>query len=494
MVRTYSSTATGPSGVLVEIEASVQSGLPAMVITGLPGDIVKESRERIRACIAGLGFEIPSAKSTVHLSPAAAKKQGSQLDLGIALALLDAEKAIRLSGPLDRIGFLGELSLDGRIRGIHNALVLAEAILESKQVDHLFIPESNAAEVALLGKENITPVTSLPELIRILGSEIPSPPFHRDIPLPATLPIKENEAGLFDSIIGQPIAKRALEVALAGNHHLLLVGPPGVGKSLLASAAPSLLPPLSRGELIELVRNQGYIDFSDSLLGLRPFRTPHHSISPAALLGGGSGTVLGGEVSLAHAGILFLDELPEFRKDALEGLREPLQSGEIHLHRVGTSLRLPARFVLIAAMNPCPCGYAFQTHRRCVCPPQKAFAYRKRVSGPLFDRMDLCVVLSPSTNEMGNFGSTHAEVRQAIARVRAIQAKRDSALDLRAALPEEARAWLRTLQENEFPSYRSIDKTLRVARTIADLDNQTKVSTDHLREAWSLRCRDFSIV
>ncbi len=494
MVRTYSSTATGPSGVLVEIEASVQSGLPAVVITGLPGDIIKESRERIRACIAGLGFQIPSAKSTVHLSPAAAKKQGSQLDLGIALALLDAEKAISLSSSLHRKGFLGELSLDGRIRGVQNALVLAEAILKSEQVDHLFIPESNAAEVALLGKENITPVASLPELIRLLGAQAPLPPFQSAFSLPAAFSTAHNGAGPLDTVRGQPIAKRALEVALAGGHHLLLVGPPGVGKSLLASAAPSLLPPLSRQELIELVRNQGYVDFSDSLLGIRPFRTPHHSISPAALLGGGSGAVLSGEVSLAHAGILFLDELPEFRKDALEGLREPLQSGEIHLHRVGASLRLPARFVLIAAMNPCPCGYAFQTHRRCVCPPQKAFAYRKRVSGPLFDRMDLCVVLSPASDEEENFGVTHAKVRESVARVRAIQAQRAPAPDLRASLPPDAQSWLRSLQKREHPSYRSIDKTLRVARTIADLERQTEISADHLREAWSLRCRDFSNV
>jgi magnesium chelatase family protein len=494
MVRTYSSTATGPSGVLVEIEASVQSGLPAVVITGLPGDIVKESRERIRACIAGLGFQIPSAKSTVHLSPAAAKKQGSQLDVGIALALLDSEKAISLPSPLNRIGFLGELSLDGRIRGVQNALVLAEAILKGEQVDHLFIPESNAEEVALLGKENITPVASLPELIRLLGSQNPLPSFQPVFSFPEARPSVENETGPLDAVLGQPIAKRALEVALAGEHHLLLVGPPGVGKSLLASAAPSLLPPLSRPELIQLVRNQGYVDFSDSLLGTRPFRSPHHSISSAALLGGGSGTVLGGEVSLAHAGVLFLDELPEFRKDALEGLREPLQSGEIHLHRVGTSLRLPARFVLIAAMNPCPCGYAFQAHKRCVCPPQKAFAYRKRVSGPLFDRMDLCVVLNPSSEYETKSEVTHSKVRESIARVRTVQAQRNPTQDLRASLGEEAQSWIRSLQKREFPSYRSIDKTLRVARTVADLEGESEISIDHLREAWSLRCRDFSKV
>lgn len=495
VARTLSSTHQGPDGSVVEIQASLQKALPTIVITGLPGDIVRESRERIRACLGSLGFEVPSERLVVHLSPATEKKQGSQLDLGIAVAMLVCENKVQ--GSVDGVGFLGELSLDGRVRAVRGALALAEALLNVRGVERVFLPRENLLEASLLGSSKFVPVESLSQVLEVLSGRAPAPSYPLEPPPQQSVCLSEP----LDRIQGQRLAKRALQIALAGRHHLLLVGPPGVGKSLLAQSAPFLMPALSRPELIELVKNQGF--YKPGPL-TRPFRSPHHSVSAAGLLGGGTGLVQSGEVTLAHTGVLFLDELPEFRKDVLEGLREPLQAGEISLIRVGSRVTLPSRFLLIGAMNPCPCGYDCDPHRRCLCPPGKAAAYRRRLSGPLYDRIDLCVFLTTPTRPLENVESDHARIRDSIARVHDLQAERygkpgtlngDCEVDILEGpfhLDTESREWIEALCVREYLSFRSLHKTIRVARTIADLERLDSIGVDQLREAWEFRCRDLS--
>ena len=310
-----------------------------------------------------------------------------------------------------------------------------------------------------------------------------------------------------DSVVGQGLAKRALQIALAGRHHLLFVGPPGVGKSMIAGCAPSLLPPLDPDELVEVVKNYNQ-SHSERMLSLRrPFRSPHHTISSSAFLGGGSGIVVPGEVTLAHAGVLFLDEFPEFCRDVIEGLREPMQTGEIHLHRIGHALTLPARFTLIAAMNPCPCGHSLDPSSRCTCPADKIRAYRKRISGPILDRMDLCVVLGsprkasyqPASLSHGKLASS---IRSSIHGALEVQRRRYSGLGKRLQngdhsvvmgselfqLEAAEKAWLDRLLDDGRLSFRSAAKIMKVARTIADLAGQEKIGAAHIQEAWGLRC------
>jgi magnesium chelatase family protein len=496
LAKTFSATHQGIHGAVIAIEASRQRSLPQIHITGLPGEIIRESQERVRACLTNLGFEVPSARIVVHLSPASARKQGSQFDLAIALGVLSAEGLLG-DLQLGEYAFLGELSLDGRIQRVSGALALVQALDGWKAVKTILVPAANAWESGLLESPKIRLVETLPEVLDFLRGKNDLPRGGPGVPSAEDGP---QDAGL-DKVLGQKLAKRALQVALAGNHHLLLIGSPGVGKSLLAQCAPSLLPALERDELIDVVKARHLLPTPESVRWKRPFRSPHHSISAAALLGGGSGVVVPGEVTLAHHGILFLDEFPEFRRDVIEGLREPLQNGHIHIHRIGQALELPARFTLIAAMNPCPCGYALSSGpRRCICPPTKMAAYRKRVSGPILDRLDLAMVLSsPRKNEWAPSGIGHAEVRESIRAARAIQAERyggkgyngDAVVDFSGEvfrLGEPERRLLDVLYEEAGLNFRSLHKIARVARTVADLAGHAQIQLPDLQEAWGLRC------
>jgi len=359
--RTFSATLSGISGVVIEVEAARQNALPQIHITGLPGEIIKESRERVRACLNHLGFDVPSSRLVVNLSPAGARKQGSQFDLAIAVSVLMAEGFLK-NVRSERLALLGELSLDGRVLRVPGVMGLIEPFEARDDIDMVLVPRENLWEANLMGSRKARPIRHIAEVIEFLSGKREIP-IEKAVPPEAKKPIPQVH---LDDVIGQHLAKRSLQIALAGHHHLLFLGTPGVGKSLLASCAPSLLPPLLSDDWTEVVKNFTYCPDQRPADRVPPFRAPHHSISGAGLLGGGSGFVIPGEVTLAHAGILFLDELPEFRSDVIDGLREPLQVGTIQLNRIGHAIQLPAKFILIAAMNPCPCGYS-SVERRCHC-------------------------------------------------------------------------------------------------------------------------------
>jgi len=502
--KTFSATLQGIDGLVIEVEAVSQKSLPQIHITGLPGDVIRESRERVRACLVNLGFDIPSSRLVIHLSPASARKQGSQFDLAIAMGVLVSEGML-FDSDLSAFAFLGELSLDGRIQPIPGAVALIEALEREPQIKTILLPQGNEWEAGLASRGKVKLVNNIVEVIDFIRGKM-------TLESATTLPKVPQSLGVvpnIDLVRGQSLAKRAMQIALAGRHHLLLVGPPGVGKSLLAGCAPALLPPLADEEMIEIVKNYSLLFDPKTFNFRRPFRSPHHSVSASALLGGGSGQVIPGEVTLAHGGVLFLDEFPEFRRDVVEGIREPLQSGEIHLHRIGHALRLPARFTLIAAMNPCPCGYSLSPQVRCRCPVEKIRGYRKRVSGPLLDRMDLCVVLNPPRTEApGPIRApfTQREIGLSIQSAWVLQEKRfrqtpgvrqngdlailDADLDFHLEKPEKD--WLDALTKKELMSYRGLAKILKVARTIADLEQSSSILLSHLSEAWSLRCQSLS--
>ena len=476
VAKTFSATHSGVQAQLVQIEAVREEALPAIQITGLPGDVIKESKDRVRGCLIGLGFQIPTARVVVHLSPAGIKKQGSQLDLAIALAVLAAEqvldeKTIRSSC------FFGELSLDGRIQPVPGAIALVEAALANPGVESAFVPAGNP-EVALLNSNKVRKVHSLPELMDFLRGK-------GALLLPMA-PVAEFQGPDFsgptlDDVRGHRLAKRALEVALAGEHHLLLMGPPGVGKSLLAACARGLLPAPSTAEWVDILKTHGHATDQLPQPFTRPFRSPHHSISAGAFLGGGSGTVVPGEVTLAHHGILFLDELPEFRRDVLEGLRTPLENGEIHLHRVHAAINLPARFSLIAAMNPCPCGFTMDQKRRCLCGPDKARKYQQRVSGPILDRIDLLAVLTRSDGATENPHSNE----KTRANIKRVHDQRGTPRPYSGS----ARDLLVKLRANgSHLSHRGIASIQRLAATIAALEDSPTIQTAHLEEAQQLKC------
>ena len=491
--RTF--TLDGISARPVRVEVDVHRGLPGFAIVGLPDAAVREARERVRAALVNCGFEFPLRRIVVNLAPASLRKAGPGMDLAIATALLSASGQLEWEA-LSRVALAGELALDGSTRPIPGALAIAEAAREGG-AEAIVVPAENGPEAALAGAIEVVALDSLERLPALAAGEWkPS----RPEPLPLRLDAGSDRPDLAD-LRGQPHLRHALEVAAAGGHSLLMIGPPGAGKSLAAARLPSILPPLDAVEALEVARIASACGrLRGAVPGGRPFRAPHHTISPAGLIGGGS-PPRPGEATLAHRGVLFLDELCEFRRDALEALRAPLESGGVAIARAASRRTLPCRFMLVAASNPCPCGRG-EADPDCSCAPIAVQRYQGRLSGALADRIDiLAVVRQPSAEEIGGApGEPSAAVRERVAAARERQERRlgpgrcnaemTPAAARGCALSAEAGALLGELYSRQRLSGRAHDRALRLAQTIADLDGVETIGAEQMAQALALRRRD----
>ena len=491
----------GINSYMLEIEADVSGGLPSFDVVGLPDTAVKESRDRVRAAIKNCGYKFPTGRITVNLAPADKKKAGAVYDLPILVSILIASK--QLECDTTDCAFLGEVSLDGQVRSINGVIAM---VIAAKQngIKDVFIPFDNASEGAAVEGINVYGIKNIKELIdHLTGFTKLSPA--------TPIPPQENILNAmldFSEVKGQVLAKKALEIAAAGGHNLLMIGPPGSGKSMLAKRLPTILPTMTFDESIETTKIHsvaGILDKNHPLVTTRPFRSPHHTVSSVGLSGGGT-VPKPGEISMAHNGVLFLDELPEFKRDAMEALRQPLEDGTVTVTRASGSVTYPSNIILIAAMNPCPCGYYGHPSKPCTCSQNAVHKYLGKISGPLLDRLDLHIEVPPvdykSLSDKA-VGETSAQIRERVNRARAIQVERykgagitcnaqltPSLLRRHCIMTDEASAYLSRSFDAMGLSARAYDRILKVARTIADLKGNNEIQKDDIGTALRFRSLD----